>query len=672
MLVLKFGGTSVGSPLAIRKLIDIVGDSEHTGRTRVVVVSAFSGITDALIEAARLAESGDGRFEEKLAAMSKRHLDAARELCAAREFRKARESGAAGTELRTACEAGVGTELAAAELAAAELAAAQEFIQISFSELARSLQGVLVLGELSSRTLDFVMSFGERLSAFIVSRAFRCTGIEADFLDSRLLLKTDDQYGSARFLPEQSYPNIRSAMETRKALQIATGFIASTADGKTTTLGRGGSDLSAAIFGAALDADEVEIWTDVDGILTADPRLVPGAFRIESISYIEAMELSHFGAKVLHPPTVRPALEKGIPIRIRNTFNPACAGTLISSSASESPYPVRGVSSIRDISLLRVQGSGMVGVTGFSSRLFGCLARKRVNVILITQASSEFSICFAVVPKDAMIAATAIKEEFEREIADGAIEPPAIEKDLSIIAVVGSRMKHTPGIAGKVFHSLGRNGVNIVAIAQGSSELNISAVIPRPDESKALNAVHEAFFLSGVRSVNLFLVGTGLIGGTLLDQISRPQDQDQSGRPGEFQADDLRQGRDRAYKVERGARRRRAFRRSGFHPAYARIQLAQQRFLRLHGERAGSRPLRGDPRRPRPDRDPEQAGQRGQLCALPFLSGFFAGKGRSVPVRDDRLRGAAGHFHPARPHAVRRYRPPDRGGAFRYPELHFQ
>lgn len=489
MLVLKFGGTSVGSPLAIRKLIDVVRDTEHTGRTRVVVVSAFSKITDSLIEVARLAESGDGTYLDKLDAIRTRHFDAVEELC--------------DGEGRTTAE---------------------EFVRTSIDELARTLDGVRALGELSSRTLDSVMSFGERLSAFIIARAFRAVGVEADFLDTRTVVRTDDQFGSARFLSEDTYPAIRAALEARPALQIATGFIGSTQDGRTTTLGRGGSDLSAAIFGAALGAEEVEIWTDVDGILTADPKLVKGAFRIESISYVEAMELSHFGAKVLHPPTVKPALEKGIPIRIRNTFNPSCPGTLIAAEVPPSPYPVRGVSSMREIALIRVQGSGMMGVAGFSSRLFGCLARRKINVILISQASSEYSICFAVIPKDAANAAVAIREEFEREIASLTIDPPVIEKEVSIIAVVGSRMKSTSGISGKVFHSLGRNGVNVIAIAQGSSELNISAVIARSDESKALNAIHEAFFLSGVRSVNLFLVGVGLIGGTLLAQLTRQRE----------------------------------------------------------------------------------------------------------------------------------------------------
>jgi aspartokinase/homoserine dehydrogenase 1 len=247
---------------------------------------------------------------------------------------------------------------------------------------------------------------------------------------------------------------------------------------------------------------------------------VKNAFKIDTISYIEAMELSHFGAKVLYTPTIKPALEKGIPIRICNTFNPSGGGTRITEKGVNSAYPIRGISSMSNVALIRIQGSGMAGVAGFSSRVFGVLARKGINIILITQSSSEYSICFAILPEEVGTAEAALKEEFEREIGSGAIDEPITEGDLAIIAVVGSRMKSTSGISGKVFYALGRNGINVVAIAQGSSELNISAVIARQDEAKAINAVHEAFFLAGVRSVNLFLVGAGLIGGTLMDQIA--------------------------------------------------------------------------------------------------------------------------------------------------------
>jgi aspartokinase/homoserine dehydrogenase 1 len=369
------------------------------------------------------------------------------------------------------------------------------------------------------------MSFGERLSAALLARIFVSQGIGAVYVDTRPLIKTDSAYGRAACIPGESYPLIRRALGTRReGIPVCTGFIGSDSQGHTTTLGRGGSDLSASIIGAALEAEELEIWTDVDGILTADPKLVPNSFRIDTISYVEAMELSHFGAKVIYPPTIRPSLERGIPIRIRNTFNPASPGTRIVQNAPQGDYPIRGISSMSGIALVRVQGSGMVGVAGFSSRLFGALARRGINIILITQSSSEYSICFAVLPQDAPAALTAIGDEFKREISSGEIEKPVGEGDLSIIAVVGARMKRSSGISGKVFHALGRNGVNVVAIAQGSSELNISAVVARQDEAKALNAIHEAFFLSTVRSVNLFLVGLGLIGGTLVDQIARQKE----------------------------------------------------------------------------------------------------------------------------------------------------
>jgi aspartokinase/homoserine dehydrogenase 1 len=507
MLVLKFGGTSVGSPGAIQNIIEILKDKEHEGRTAAVVVSAFSGVTDALIDMARKTAIGEYPGPG-LAALKKRHLETAS------AFLKGDESEENGSWCKKA----------------------QADTTALITELTRALDGVGILGELSPRTLDYVMSFGERLSATLLSHIFNAQGITAEFLDTRPLIKTDGEFGHAQFLPEESFRNIHDfftpSKEKKLLLRVCTGFIASATIGAaahttgaapvvTTTLGRGGSDLSAAIIGAALNAEEVEIWTDVDGILTSDPKLVKNAFRIDEISYIEAMELSHFGAKVIYPPTIRPALEKGIPISIRNTFNPSCGGTRIVRDAGEGKYPIRGISSMNKVALVRVQGSGMVGVAGFSSRLFGALARKKINIIMITQSSSEYSICFAVLPDYAPPALAAINEEFDREIASGAIDPPVSEGDLAIIAVVGSKMKSTSGISGKVFHALGRNGVNVIAIAQGSSELNISAVISRQDEAKALNAIHEAFFLSAVRSVNLFLLGLGLIGGTLAEQIAK-------------------------------------------------------------------------------------------------------------------------------------------------------
>ncbi|MDR0643888.1 MAG: bifunctional aspartate kinase/homoserine dehydrogenase I [Treponema sp.] len=479
--IMKFGGTSVGIPSAVKRIIDIVRNEKA-----VVVASAFSGVTDTLIELARKCRDRDNRSIEILEDLRKRHYD-----------------------------------MASSFLSADALNSAIHSIEKPFSELKRILDGVSALEELSPRSLDNVMSFGERFSASILTEIFRENGINAEYLDARPLVKTDDTFGKARFLEQETFENIkRFFAEHQGTVFVATGFIGSTLEGVTTTLGRGGSDLSAGIFGAALDSEVVEIWTDVDGILSADPKIVKNAFRIKEISYIEAMELSHFGAKVLYPPTVRPALEKGIPIWIRNTFNPQGGGTRIKNKAEDGDFPIRGVTSMNQTALVRVQGSGMVGVAGFSSRLFGAIARKNINIILITQSSSEYSICFAILPKDLTTAQAELEEEFAYEMQTGVIEPIETQTDLAIIAIVGSNMWKISGNSGKVFHALGRNGVNIIAIAQGSSELNISAVIKREDEAKAVNAIHEAFFLSGSRSVNLFLVGTGLIGGTLLEQLA--------------------------------------------------------------------------------------------------------------------------------------------------------
>ncbi|MDR2535539.1 MAG: bifunctional aspartate kinase/homoserine dehydrogenase I [Treponema sp.] len=487
MLVVKFGGTSLGSIEAISNVITILGDKDHAGNVQVAVASAFSGMTDGLIELARKAQAGDSAYTGMLQSMQDRHRETAA------YFLK-------GTERDTAFS----------------------LIETMFAELIRILDGIVILQELSLQTLDRIMSFGERLSAALLARILTGAGIPAVYLDTRELIKTDERHGNAQFLMKETFSNIISFFHTltKPVLYVASGFIGSTLQGAATTLGRGGSDLSAAIFGAALEAEEIEIWTDVDGIMTADPRLVKNAFKIDTISYIEAMELSHFGAEVLYTPTIKSTLKKGIPIYIRNTFNIKGGGTRITEEAEESAYPIRGISSMHNVSLVRIQGSGMVGVAGFSSRLFGVLARKGINIILITQSSSEYSICFAILPEDAAPAIAGLTEEFEREISSGAIDEPIIEGNLAIVAVVGSRMKHTAGISGRVFHALGRNGINVIAIAQGSSELNISAVIGRQDEVKAVNAIHEAFFLAGVRSVNLFLMGTGLIGGTLLDQIA--------------------------------------------------------------------------------------------------------------------------------------------------------
>lgn len=475
MKVLKFGGTSVGSPENIKKVIEIV----KAEKKLAVVVSAFSGITDQLIETANLAAKSDKKYESNLQAIKSRHYKACKELVLQKNQQTCKKN-----------------------------------LKKVLQELEDILEGIFLIREISKRTMDLIMSFGERLSAYIISKA-----MDAEFLDARKLVKTDENFGYAKVDFKKTDKNIQEYFKKNKKLQIITGFIGSTEDEETTTLGRGGSDYSASIFGAALNAEEIEIWTDVDGIMTADPRKVKKAFPLKRISYIEAMEMSHFGAKVIHPPTMQPAMNKNIPIRIKNTLNPKFNGSIISKKTDSGNHPIKGISSINDIAIIRVQGSGMVGIPGVSKRLFGALSREKISVILITQASSEHSICLAIDPKSSHLAKIAIEEEFFAEIKSKQIDEIVIEKNLSIIAIVGENMRNTPGIAGKLFQSLGKNGVNIIAIAQGSSELNISTVISSTDETKALNAIHDTFFLSNTKSLNLFIAGTGHIGSTLITQL---------------------------------------------------------------------------------------------------------------------------------------------------------
>ncbi|MCI0417283.1 aspartate kinase, partial [bacterium] len=482
MKILKFGGSSVGSPDRIRHVLKMISDSAKQDRT-AVVVSAFQGVTDQLIAIGRTASRGDASYHEPLSALKVRHQEAIHELVPQEtaEFRKEIDS--------------------------------------RFKELEDVLHGVFLIRELSLRTLDVVMSFGELFSARIIAEAARAAGTVAEFLDTRAMIKADSRFGSARVLFEVTNSLIQRYFETNSTLQIATGFIASTLQEETTTLGRGGSDYTASILGAALNASEIQIWTDVDGVMTGDPNKVPKAFPIETMTYEEAMEMSHFGAKIIHPPTMQPALDQGIPIRIKNTFHPEFPGTIISNTGIQSLYAIKGISSIPNVSLLTVQGSGMIGIAGISSRLFGALARRGISVILITQASSEHSICIAVDPKQDGEAKSLIEEEFSLEIFARQVDPVILERDLSIMAVVGDNMRHTPGISGRIFQSLGKEGVNVVAVAQGSSERNISVVISIADESKALQTVHDTFFFPSSRRISLFLAGAGLIGGTLLKQI---------------------------------------------------------------------------------------------------------------------------------------------------------
>ncbi len=483
MKVLKFGGSSVKDADRIRKVRDIVANTLKSTNKLVVAVSALGGLTDFLIDTARKAEAGNDQFKDQLDDIYYRHR-----------------------------------QVAEALFTSEELPPIRQYLKKVTNNLENLLIGTSLIKELSPRSLDMVMSYGEVMSSFIIAN-FLAKTMNCEHADSRELIKTDNTFNAAQVDFKATNANIKKKLNKKKGVYLVGGFIASNDKDVTTTLGRGGSDFSAAIYGSALDAEEIEIWTDVDGVMTADPRKVKKAFSLKTMTYEEAMEMSHFGAKVIHPPTVQPALDKQIPIRIRNTFNPAFPGTFITANATDD-YLVKGISSISDICLITVQGSGLIGVTGVAGRLFKTLAAKRVNIILITQASSEHSITFAINPKDAAAAKSAIEEEFSVEMRQHLINDITVENDLAIVAVIGSNMKNVIGVSGRTFSALGANGINIRAIAQGSSELNISAVISKSDVSKSLNALHETFFLSDTKTVHLFVVGaTGLIGSTLLNQI---------------------------------------------------------------------------------------------------------------------------------------------------------
>jgi aspartokinase/homoserine dehydrogenase 1 len=484
MKVLKFGGTSVGTPDTIKGLLQILKDYYQRGERFTVVFSAFSKVTDTLIEMATKASKGDEHYREVLEKVRARHFAAIEQL-----------------------------------LEPANRPPVEAHITANFESLANVLQGIFLLHEVSARSLDFVVSFGERNAAFIVAHAMRQAGIPTEFLDARDVVRTDAHFGAARVDFDETNRRVRAHYAAHPQVQSVTGFIGSTPDGITTTLGRGGSDYTAAILGAALGAAAIEIWTDVDGVLTADPRRVKKAFTLPTMTYREAMEMSHFGAKVIYPPTILPALAKSIPLVIKNTFNPSFSGTYISNQPEKSDAPIKGISSINQICLLTLQGSGLFGVPGIAARLFGALAQAGVNVVIITQGSSESSITFAVSPAQAKLAQRAAEKEFAYEIREQLIEHLKIEDNLAVVAVVGENMRYRPGVAGRLFQALGKNGINISAIAQGSSELNVSVVIGAADETKALNAIHEAFFLSDTKTLHLYLVGVGLIGGTLLQQI---------------------------------------------------------------------------------------------------------------------------------------------------------
>ncbi|WP_183562366.1 bifunctional aspartate kinase/homoserine dehydrogenase I [Mucilaginibacter sp. SP1R1] len=489
MKVLKFGGTSVGSVASIQTLLSILSDEVKNNEKPVVVLSAMGGVTNLLASMAEDAASGKD-FTAALAELEKRHFDVVKSLL------DVQNQNPAFTRLK-----------------------------IHFNQLEELLQGVLTLRELTPKTRDQVLSYGERCSTIMVSKIAAQHFKDVLFVDASEVIKTDSAFGNAKVNTELTEMLIRNLYEANKdKTLIVTGFIAGNDAGQTTTLGRGGSDYTAAIFGAALNAREIQIWTDVNGMMTADPRMVKKAFSLTELTYTEAMELSYFGAKVIYPPTMIPAFLKKIPIVIKNTFEPTFEGTVIRHDCKASTLPIKGISSINNISILNLEGSGMVGKSGFSGRLFSLLAREQINVILITQSSSEHSITFAVQPQDTERARQVIEQEFELELLAKKLEHLVIEKNLAILAVVGENMKQTPGMSGKLFHALGRNGVNVRAIAQGSSEYNISVIISAIDLAKALNAVHDAFFVQLTKTLHAFCLGTGNIGKTLFNQLKAHTD----------------------------------------------------------------------------------------------------------------------------------------------------
>ena len=485
MKILKFGGTSVGSVQSIQTLLNILKDEVKSGKNPVVVLSAMSGVTNLLVSMAEGAAKGHD-FTAGLAELEKRHFDVVKSLLTAQHQNPAFTG-----------------------------------LKLYFNQLEDLLQGVLTLRELTAKTRDLILSFGERCSTLMVCKIAAQHFPESICADATELIKTDSSFGQARVNMELSELLVRSfQQEHHDKIIFVTGFIASNEAGQITTLGRGGSDYTAAIFGAALNASEIQIWTDVNGMMTADPRMVKKAFSLPELTYTEAMELSYFGAKVIYPPTMIPAFLKKIPIVIKNTFEPEFEGTVIRHDCKPSNLPIKGISSINNISILNLEGSGMVGKSGFSGRLFSLLAREQINIILITQSSSEHSITFAIQPGDTEKACLLIEQEFELELIAQKLDPVVIEQNLAIIAVVGENMKQTPGVSGKLFHALGRNGVNVRAIAQGSSEYNISVIISGHDLAKALNAVHDAFFVQLTKTLHAFCLGTGNIGQTLFKQLN--------------------------------------------------------------------------------------------------------------------------------------------------------
>ncbi|WP_419869957.1 bifunctional aspartate kinase/homoserine dehydrogenase I [Chryseobacterium sp. CT-SW4] len=487
MKVLKFGGSSVANAENILQVEKIV-KKESLHQQIVVVVSAFHGVTDTLIQAAEAASHKDEDYAGLIKSLEEKHLQAIKDL-----------------------------------IPISEQSSWLSFVKKHFNDIEDICNGIFILGEFTGRIKDKITSYGEFLSSNIITARLKSEGCNAVWMDSRDLIRTDSNFTYAKVDLASTEKNINQYFgENHQQITIAPGFIAKDEEGNATTLGRGGSDYTAAIIASAVNAEELQIWTDVSGMMTADPRLVTSAKVIPEISYQEAMELSHFGAKVLYPPTVQPVMVKNIDLWIKNTFKPEDRGTLVSQNleANDSGGQIAvGISNMNHIALLTLEGSGMIGIPGISAKLFQCLSDEKINVILITQSSSEHSITIAIGEKDIYHAQSAINTAFEDDLKLQRIEPAKIETGLAIVALVGENMKSRSGVSAKMFGCLGNNGINIRAIAQGSSEKNISIVISENDIRKVINVLHEEFFESEVKQVHLYLCGTGNVGSKLIQQI---------------------------------------------------------------------------------------------------------------------------------------------------------
>jgi aspartokinase/homoserine dehydrogenase 1 len=484
MLVLKFGGTSVLNSENIKKIIAIIKQKKETTKNLFVVVSAMGGVTDKLLTCASLAMKKEQGYLEIIKEIEDRHLSAIEELIPIQYHIEIKGK-----------------------------------IKLLLGELENVCKGIYILQEFSPNVNAQLVSFGELLSSNIISEALHYAGIKNTWMDSRELITTLDNNQPLKVDFELTNKTI---VEKLKGLEIAIlpGFIAKTKSGHASTLGRGGSDYTSAIIAGALNADCLEIWSDVEGMYTSDPRLVEGAYSIDELSYEEAMELSYFGAKVLYTPTIHPLLEKNISLLLKNTFNPDHKGTLITSSGGNSPAVVKGLSCVNKMAMITITGSGMVGIPGIAARFFNTLSVKNINVYFITQSSSEHTISIGITDSDVAFAVSSIEIEFAYEISLNKISPLLVERKLSIVAIVGNRMKEQAGISGKAFSLLGSNGINVRAIAQGATERNISIVVNEGDAKKTLNVLHEGFFLSNAKHLNLFLMGPGKVGKELLDQIA--------------------------------------------------------------------------------------------------------------------------------------------------------